>query len=358
MTRIGVSTLLCIALSLPHQAIGQAVISGPTCSDCRLELTPVVTLGDPSGPGMLETDFSNVRTDSRGRFHLFSSLPYFWVFGPDGEVIARPGRQGQGPGEFTGVTGIVPGPADSLFVFDGMQRRAAVLSPSLEYVRTIRLPGVVSGNGRFVDGALLLNEALRTGRGISQPLHLLDRDGEARASFGAQDLPDDPSIARETLEMREVAPVGDGTFWVARINEYLIERWNTSGQLLESFRREVDWFPRWTVPESDAETPPVPFLKGLHLRGDTLFVLAQIPGANWADGVRPTERWYEVVDPDVYRNTMIEAIDLRTRRVIAASVFSEQIYGFTSEGLVWDSEMDASGNPVVRVRGIRVRQRD
>ncbi len=35
------------------------------CPECEITLSPVVTLGDPTGPGMLERDFNLVRIDSR-----------------------------------------------------------------------------------------------------------------------------------------------------------------------------------------------------------------------------------------------------------------------------------------------------
>jgi hypothetical protein len=74
-------------------------------------------------------------------------------FGPGGEVLGQVGREGQGPGEFTGM-GRMGWVHDTLWVFDPSQQRLTLISPERAFVRTVsNLPDAVrpmtADAGRF-----------------------------------------------------------------------------------------------------------------------------------------------------------------------------------------------------------------
>lgn len=52
------------------------------------------------------------------------------VFSSNGELVATVGSRGKAPGEFEDMSGLVVGPGDSVYVFDGSSRRLSVFDPS------------------------------------------------------------------------------------------------------------------------------------------------------------------------------------------------------------------------------------
>lgn len=63
-------------------------------------------------------------------------------FSPEGRFRAKMGREGEGPGEFTGIRGVVRTPADTLIVLD-YAARVTVVGPDGTVARVFRLPHYV-----------------------------------------------------------------------------------------------------------------------------------------------------------------------------------------------------------------------
>lgn len=61
-----------------------------------------------------------------------------------GRHVATIGREGEGPGEFRNIGLLLPGPADSLTVYDGALRRFSVISPNPAFAREFRFSDVAS----------------------------------------------------------------------------------------------------------------------------------------------------------------------------------------------------------------------
>lgn len=64
-----------------------------------------------------------------------------------GRVLRSVGRRGSGPGEYQDIGGVTSLPGDSLIVWDGMLRRATVLSPAGEFIRAFPLEAPFDGGG-------------------------------------------------------------------------------------------------------------------------------------------------------------------------------------------------------------------
>lgn len=337
--------------SASAQASATAIV-GAGCSGCEVALRVVARLGNRSGDGMLELDRNNVRVDQQGRFYVYGvGPPYVWVFGPSGDFLQRIGDRGEGPGEFQMIAGLVLA-SDSILVFDPLQNRMTVYDPELVLARTQRVDPPVAGNNAFASGqVIVLNEGIRTADHVGFPLHILSFHGHVERSFGSltQGLyrPD----MREIINLRAVSPtVPWGGVWSAYINQYTIERWDLdSGTVAETLTRDVEWFPTWWEPEGDAETAPVPVVTDLHVEGDTLWVMIVVPDPEWQSNVERTARLYRVTDPDGYKDTVIEAIDLTDGRLIVSHRFDDQFSGFLGTGLIADPHVDDGGNPIVRI---------
>ncbi|HEX9727002.1 MAG TPA: 6-bladed beta-propeller [Gemmatimonadales bacterium] len=62
-------------------------------------------------------------------------------FDPTGQMRARVGREGGGPGEFHQLTSLSVGPADSLFAYDARENRISVFDRNGVFARALTLPG-------------------------------------------------------------------------------------------------------------------------------------------------------------------------------------------------------------------------
>jgi len=343
-------TALAAVLS-PAPASAQVRIVIPpdaVCGECRVTLRPVVTLGDADGPGMLESEYSHARRDSRGRYYVWASgSPYFWVFGADGRVIRRVGARGGGPGEFRSVSGILIGTADSTYAFDESERRLSVFSPEYALVRTARLDLDTGFRSVFLGGGIVVNSMVRTAERIGYPLHLLDLEGRILRSFGSTSGAYRPDM-RDALEVRELSADGSRV-WSSWINQYVVERWDTTGNLDLVLERNVDWFSAWWRPEGGLKEPPLPVTTAIQVRNDTMWVLVRVPGREWRTAVQPRGRSYTITAANVYQHTMVEVIDLVAERVVASSEVPLVLFGFAGPGLVFGSTSDRTGNPVVPV---------
>jgi hypothetical protein len=115
-----------------------------------------------------------------------------------GTLVARAGGEGQGPGEFTGLTSIGLLPGDSVIAYDGRQRRFSVFDASGAFVRSapfdgderpgMRFPvfmGMLNGGSFVMVGRDLQTEGMTEGPVVAaMPVYVYGSDGEARDSLG------------------------------------------------------------------------------------------------------------------------------------------------------------------------------
>lgn len=323
-----------------------------SCSQCRVALEPVLTLGGTSPHAMLDAEINLVTRDSRGRYYVANGeSPTVWVFGADGALVSRLGREGAGPGEFRRPTAFVAGPSDSLYVFDASLSRMTVFGPDLSFARATALafrPDLF--DVAFVGSSIVLNANIRSPERAGLPLHVIARSGEIARSFGSETGVYRPDLGYGSR--RALALGLGGSVWAAALNSYVLQRWDTAGRLLATIRREVEWFPTYWRYDVNAALPPPPSISALAQVGDTLWVMVKVADANWRTAVESTSpdgRFFRVLDQHGYRDTMLEAIDVRSRRIIVSSRVPQLLWGFLDTGLAYGPGEDADGNPVVRV---------
>ncbi|MEK9501473.1 hypothetical protein WI372_10835 [Gemmatimonadota bacterium DH-20] len=316
--------------------------------DCEISVQPFVTLGEVDGPAGLEAEDHGVKVDSRGRLIVWAPLAdHFRVFGPSGALEGVVGRGGQGPGEYVNIMGILVGPADSLYVFDIGQSRLSVIDPGLEFARSASLSQLTVGAGFYADDHFVVNERYLTPESVGMPLHVLDLEGNVLWSFGSTISGAYRPDLREALSNRRISAGNPGRLWAARQNSYTIEHWTHSGELLSILKRDVEWFPEWMKAQSSADAPPVSAVQALQVRGDTAWVLLKRAGPNWRKAVEASGRLYRVTDPEEYRKSVVEVIDLNSRRVIASAELGMNVISFAGPGLVYRTMLGRGGVPYV-----------
>ena len=354
---VGLIGTVCLPAStaISQETSPKTELFGEECAACEIVAVPLVTLGDAEGPGMLEGPYNVVRIGGQGWYSVTGGpSPFFAVFDSSGRATHRVGRSGEGPGEFRWITEIAIDGADSVFAFDDARRLVSVFDSNLDFTRSFRFGFRQDGPALFVGTSLLINTGIHTGNRVGLPFHVLDRQGTILRSFGSLTGGVYRADMQDIIDRRTLALADSNSFWAARTNQYLIERWTLDGRLLETLHRQPPWFEAWWEAHSDAETPPVPRVLALEQVGDTLWVLVSVPGERWRSGVEPGDRGYRVTNRDLYYDAVVEAIDLKRGVVIASSRMPLLFDDLLKGGLAVRNSSDESGNPVVSVYRLEI----
>jgi len=137
-----------------------------TDSGWHLGDTPILDIGRLDGPN--ETQFFRVSAVARlsdGSFVLGSFGSHdLRRFTSDGEHLWTVGREGEGPGEFSGLTQIVAGTNDTLLTYDFRQRRLSRFAPDGTFLDARPLEGAGENGFAFVEALLPDGKAVYTWR--------------------------------------------------------------------------------------------------------------------------------------------------------------------------------------------------
>ncbi len=274
--------LLVGASVLSPGAYAQSAIPSDTrCAECRIEFSHVTRLGSSDGEDFIEDDLLAVTATQDRIFVLPAANGAALVFDRNGRFVRRLGAEGRGPGEYLRPTFVLGLPDSETIVFDPMQGRAVVLDADLQVKRTLLQPAMVTDAIRLTNGKIIVNAQAPTPERFGLPFHVLvPDDGTIKSSFGEQAA----AITRPEVLLRRLAPLPNGGMWAARRYEYLLERFDSEGVVVDSLRRTPAWFPG----ESAAylgrpDTPPAPTIKAIHVdREGRIWVAAWVPSNNWA----------------------------------------------------------------------------
>ncbi|WP_397546305.1 6-bladed beta-propeller [Rhodothermus marinus] len=103
-----------------------------------IRLLPSVRIKD--GPDFWFTYIPDGFFDSRGRLWVVDMHEaVLYVFHPEGRLLQKIGRRGEGPGEFMAPEQVAPGVNDSVYVWDIQLKRLSVFSPEGEFVRSFTM---------------------------------------------------------------------------------------------------------------------------------------------------------------------------------------------------------------------------
>jgi hypothetical protein len=149
----------------------RATIDGDLPADAVRHLVTEVAIAPGIDDTTLFTNVFEFDVDRSGRFWVFDAgSSSIFLFGPDGALIKRIGREGAGPGEFQQNGGMVVRADNGIAQWDSRNSRISFLDSTGTFLTSWPLPGGFStSNGLVTDasGALYLR------RPVTDP-----RDGE------------------------------------------------------------------------------------------------------------------------------------------------------------------------------------
>ena len=275
------------------------------CPTCRVELTPVATLGNRSDPAGIG-DNPVLARDRQGRFFALSDNFQVLVYDARGKFLQAVGRRGDGPGEFNArgplarINDVAIGRGDSLFVFH--PPLISVFSPRLAFVRTITMQQPLGNLGSIhplADGSWIIGAGIRRPPHTGRIVHIMNDDGTIRRSLGPEQVPtaDRPLLAvwRFTL-----SPDQRTAWFGPQGHEYAFDPWRIDDVQVGPF--VVEGAPY--LPEPSYETRRGRGARPLRVAvGGGVVQLMGIDtlGQLWMSGRPPqpdsVTRYLEVVDP-------------------------------------------------------------
>lgn len=212
---------------------------------------------------------SAVATDMLGRFYVLDGmLQTVYVFDENGDYVNSLGRQGSGPGEFSGAMDVAVSPDSLIWVTDGMGGRHVVFDLDGHVVRTVartyRGASYLGDrpfdmDGGYVDWVLRFpNETAFSASDIIEAYPLVVRPGaDADTMPPVRFSPHLVDIGNERRPAVFFAPTlliamdGRGSIWFSDSREYRVVRRSLAGDTIGELRLGDEAAP---VSEEDRRT--------------------------------------------------------------------------------------------------------
>lgn len=276
------------------------------------------------------------------------------VLDSNARFVRTMGRRGPGPGEFQAVSMMYP-KADSLVIGD---RRGSVslFGPDGSYFRT--LPVTITSTSQVLclrGDTLLVPEPVMTEARFGYPMQIVSPNGDTAKSIGTEDRSFDRRFVTQLY--RKVAPIDDSTFWVARLDQYHLERWHMNGTLLQTIDQQRSWFPRLQADWDGTNAKPYPTMtRQLHEDHDGhLLVLIERANPDFKPtGVRPSQEGSGKAESLTsrlrYLEQVIEVLDASTGTLLGTIVsHGTYLLNFVDDGRLIGirSNEDGSEFPVI-----------
>lgn len=305
------------------------------CPSVRLD--PVIQLGTADGPGIVESEGDWGRVMPNGEWALISeSGDRIRVFSSDGTYLRDLGRRGEGPGEFQWVSHLLFA-GDTLVAVDRRLNRLTWMREDGTVVRTEQLTIAPGRDTKLLpDGRILTASIDYSPNRVGFPLHLVGLDGNVVRSFGSLNRGAFSAAEQHLIERRVAPSETPGAIWAVWRPQYRIEEWSLEGVHIRTLVRDVEWFPpgRGVI---SLDRAPDAAVVGFQARDGLLWVLSAVSDANWQEAleVDPSKpHGGDVTDMNGIYDTVVEAIDPVTLRVVASARIDPFIYAFAGPGLV------------------------
>jgi hypothetical protein len=355
--------LLLVAASawmLPGQVGAQGPVielSSEACPDCSITLTPLVTLGDAEGPGLIG-GISAIARLADGRYVLSAEgeNDLIKVFASDGTFLQSVGGRGQGPGEFGYIRFLKPSGND-LHVIDLSPRRQTVFSAGFDVLRTNPYQLSPGWDALVVSDSLtVVNAYVYRGDRAGYLLHAINRRGDTTRSFAM--IPG--GVARGASGrsyFRNLCVSSSGGIWALYRTRYRFEEWSLDGELLRTFIRSAPWFPDHPVDGGSLEDdqgrklPPQLWPAASDIRADReerLWVTAQIPDERWPGAVTTVStvegESIRINDRVQARDTIVDVLDLQSGALLVSARFDQALWAFVGEDEIVSTSLEADGS--------------
>lgn len=346
---LGMILFFLLTASLASAAMAQLRINTtPSCRTCQLTWTQVTAIDGSDGhlsgyppSAFRSADGTVVLIDASER------LPF--VFRADGTYLKTIGRKGAGPGEFSFARIVIGGPDGAIHILDPVLARHTVIATT---TTTHSVPLMSSGPGLYSalmmpNGNLITNQVLRDPDGAGIPLQEYDSTGQLLLRFGGNETVsfDEPWRVERALYGRT-----DGT--VLALNAYanILEIYDRARSLRSTYSRAAAW-----LAGSDPSRQPSgghsdqrPSVVGKAVWEDSsglTWIATLVPAPHW----KPVAPGSEIPPPQDRFHTVLEAIDLQARRVVAVDTLPYMIATLVSPGYLATYSERADGTPVVEV---------
>lgn len=220
--------------------------------------TPSIVIGAGDGAGQVLSDVAGAVRLPDGRVVVANGKPpeLRW-FGQGGGLIRRVGGEGEGPGEFTGLTDLHRAAPDSLLALDWELYRISVFDDSGGYRGSVELDGAAGVTGRALSYSSIVGTV--PGRGWllypsfpgqfretgsryfdSVPAPVLAPDGSVADTVGAfrMEMFNPPRVQGASLPFGRVTRVAAGPegVWVGDGGAAEVTRLDASGELARVLR--------------------------------------------------------------------------------------------------------------------------
>ena len=285
-----------------------------------IRIEPVASYGDDSGDGVISGDPRVSGRHPRGFRILISgaggvsALPQ--VYSDSGRYLATLHGGATAPEQFQVPLFSRFGPGDSIWIFDGAQR-ALVFGPDLRYARAVELPASPWDALVLPDGRMLIAPA---NADHPLPLLLTSPTGARDRELGAAD-----SASTALHSPRWLVRQNDGSIWSMPVQfQWRLEHWDSNGALLSVTNRRPSWFAPYTqLSTPGTKRAPQPMIEGMWIDPTGLFwVLGSVADPHWRRGLdvrRSAPESAVIANPDQVFDSDLEAIDLRTGKLIASA---------------------------------------
>jgi hypothetical protein len=245
------------------------VIDGtaPSCTSCSLEVGEPLRLGS-TGDAHVARRVPNVLRDSRSTAYMIFDG---WVnqptlqFDSAGQLRGRVGRHGEGPGEYTMLSGAFIGTGDSLYAISS-SNALIVYAPDGKFARTVRVPSLLPF-GVLVDGTILATRFLS--RRAEIYVLRLNADGTMRDSFPIFSPPSGITytvtqsggpgrVVQQRHESRTFLGA-DGSLWAHEVQSgnYRLERVDLSGKSTRLLGVQLPEYPPVILTVAQADSAAV-----------------------------------------------------------------------------------------------------
>lgn len=319
------------------------------CADCDLELTEVVRFGDPDGPGMIEGAAPRVvRTELPG--YVVVGSTYLQTFDDEGRFLRRFGREGEGPGEFTGIADahVVHG---RIVALDRAKRAWSIFDLAGEFVDERPYgyaagPFVPVGRGRVV---VVTMDWSPEAAGF--PLHLADiESGVPSRHFGSMDDAWESAPYSHSVQGSVVSRYG--TVWWGTAGSPSVQEWSVDDVLLRVIEGELPWFPEVTEFIDQAREPPSTLLRSMGVdRTQHFWMMVRQADPQWREvELEPAAEGFQIPPGRLgdYLDTRLDIFDLEEQRHVGRYVWDSpyaRLFNLDGEPAVSMVEYTEEGVP-------------
>lgn len=178
----------------------------------QLQTVQKLTLGDGSKEDVFFSEGVSVVASKERIFVLDPSNFRIVTFDRKGTMLKEFGKQGEGPGEFQGITALALDRKGNLAVFDSLQKRMTIFSPDGEYLRDVKMEVGIQhvDSPHFLENGHVIFMAVKTDAQFQMTYDFSIYDEEMAVVKKLQSRPLPPSDWSQS---------GDPNFWVGFLKD-------------------------------------------------------------------------------------------------------------------------------------------